>query len=700
MPNRASISIGNERRALQNAERFWVKENSHLKLAGLDPGSPVGVRLEGDDRFAVRLHADESGIVEGNQPSFVTRRLGVAMRAGEAFEIRCYVQGAPVDFVVEMEHHRFTAAEIVAMLADLGAMDLQWDATSPIPTRVGDLEQRVGRLVSTYPALSDVARSIVARPDEVLDRMPRLVPVRDARRLSPTDVRVNLTQRRLDGRGRPLGTAVLDTVNMASVDTPANAYVKAVIESMELYAHDLKRQVALEDRRLANEAERERSYRTASTLAGRAERTTQELRQQLKRFQQQLDSLQFTNLPPSWGAFRSRPDRTSNAVRFDPRFTKFTRLTSEIMDRRSEAARTDRLQRIADFGRRPHSEIYEVWVVCKAFEAIYKLGFRTPSYPKSVDHREAFLRLEKPSGAVYGLRKDEPVELVHKDAPHIYIRIAYEPMLTDKNTGQVGTPDVVLVLRGSADVAEKSPAKFGGERYGASPLYFDAKYQMRSVLEPRGNKDYVTKYVRLATSGGTRRPHSFVVQAAPDGFAWTQRKREGDESSASQLGLDSDALFPYRAGVVSMSPVPVGEDSSLVARMPLVRVIYAWLVVQGLIAICPRCGGVLRRRAGTRKTDPVTGLCADTFKPYLPSPESVVPNPSKHSLDCEECKLGVTANYCGSCRRQGVFVPIIKVYPRSDQEQEALTSQWVSDYEIAEPSDVHWARHCPRCGSR
>lgn len=584
------------------------------------------------------------------------------------------------------------------MLSDLGAMDLQWDATSPIPTRVGDLEQRVTRLVTRYPALAATASSIFARPDEALQRTERLVPSRSVRWLGPTHLRRNLAQGRLDAGGNPLGKTVLAALDVASIDTPANAYVVHVLKGLARYRDELKRQLGLEDRRLANEADRERSYRSRSMPAGKAERKAEELRRRLRELEQELDAMQLINLPVGWESFRSRPDRTASAVRFDPRFTKFTRLASQIMDRRAEAARADRLQRIAEFGRRPHNEIYEVWTVCKAFEALYRLGFRTPRNPDLEEHHEAFLRLERSGGGVYGLRKNEAVDLVHKDAPHLYIRVGYEPSIPYR--GGVRTPDVMLVLRGSADRTDKSPARFGGTPYGDSPLYLDAKYQMRSVLDPGGNKDYVTKYADLASKGGKRRPHSYVVQAAPDKFVWTQRKKAGDKTSASMLGVRDEEYFPYRVGAASMTPIPPNEDSSLESRMPLVRIIYAWLVMQGVVAICPRCGGVMRTRSRVQRQDPETGLFADIFKPYIPSSGSVLPTPARHSLDCQACHLGVTANYCGSCRKDGVFVPIIKIYPRPDSEQEVLTDEWVRDYEIAEPSDVHWARHCPRCGSR
>lgn len=683
---------------LLSGDRFALAENRDVAFTGLDPGSPVEVRLEGDADFRVRLHADSRGAVQSrDNQDLVPQQLGIAMRGGEAFEVRCTVDGAPLVFVLEVEHNRFTAEEISAMLADLGAMDLQWDATSPIPTRVGDLEQRITRFVTNYPALASTARSIFMHPDEVLERTQRLVPVRSLKRLNPSNLRSNLVQRRLDASGRPLSKELIDTVDIASIDTPANAYVSMLVNSLAHYRDGLERQIDLEDRRLATEANRERSYRSTVAPIGPAERKALELRQRLKQLRENLRAVSPINLPREWRSFQSRPDRTANAVRFDARFTKFTRLASDIMDWRAETARADRLQRIAEFGRRPHDEIYEVWTVCKTFEALYRLGFRTPRNPDSTDHLEAFVQLEKPSGSLYGLRENEAVTLVHKDAPHLLIRIGYEPRVS-YHRGGVRTPDIMLVLRGK-DVSEKRRAQFGGRAYGNSPLFLDAKYQARSILDrdPDSRRKFITKYVDLAAKG--RHPHSYVLQAARGKFAWAQRKLFGEMESAWELGISSHALFPYRVGIATMEPSPQKADSSLEARLPIVRIIYAWLVMQGVICVCPRCGGALSKRAGTSRLDQATGLCADTFKPYLPDSDSVIPNPPRRTLECRECELGITANYCGSCRAQQVFVPIIKVYPRKGSEYDKQSTDWVRDYEIAEPSDVHWGRHCPKCGA-
>jgi len=673
-------------------------ENRGFRLLGLEPRSAVGVRLAGDESFRERVRADGSGSLAGTRGATVPQRLGIAMRGGETFEVRVEVGGRPLVFAVAVEHNRFSAEEVQAMLDDLGAMDIRWDAEAAVPTRVGDLEARIERLRSLYPRLEAAARRVIASPDRVLTRETALVPLREARDFSPSALRRNVAAGRITPDGDPVASTVYADVTVESPDTAANARVRDLLDRVARARDRLVRQVDIEDRRLERVAAREAAYRRRGGERGPAERAVAELRRRLGELRRELRDVEVLRAPGEWYGFLSVASAMTNAARYDGRYAEVEETAAALLDERAAGTREDRLQRIAAFGKRPHDELFEAWSVAKTIEALYRLGFRTAVDPGSERPVEAFLQLESDAGGMYGLKRGHHVSLVHKDARHLFVRVGYEP--TVPHGDGFRTPDIMLVLRGSTRGLH--PARHEGRWYRDDPFYLDAKYRSRSMLGDDAAVKQLGKYVGLTGRRRDRRPFSYLLQAAPDRFSWLQRTRVGDSTAARRIGYrdraDREDLYPYRVGAVTLQPRPGGEPAT--GMTELQKALYAWLVSQGVVCVCPRCGGALRGRSALAKVGP-DGVCAYAAKPYLPEGLEPLtrPSPRRRTLVCERCDLGLTVNFCSECFRAGSFVPIVKLYPRTADEDRAAAQAWISDYEIAYPSDRPQMRHCPRCGA-
>src|SRR5690606_14001364 len=331
-------------------------ENRGFRLLGLEPRSAVGVRLAGDESFRERVRADGSGSLAGTRGATVPQRLGIAMRGGETFEVRVEVGGRPLVFAVAVEHNRFSAEEVQAMLDDLGAMDIRWDAEAAVPTRVGDLEARIERLRSLYPRLEAAARRVIASPDRVLTRETALVPLREARDFSPSALRRNVAAGRITPDGDPVASTVYADVTVESPDTAANARVRDLLDRVARARDRLVRQVDIEDRRLERVAAREAAYRRRGGERGPAERAVGELRRELR-------DVEVLRAPGEWYGFLSVASAMTNAARYDGRYAEVEETAAALLDERAAGTREDRLQRIAAFGKRPHDELFEAWSV-------------------------------------------------------------------------------------------------------------------------------------------------------------------------------------------------------------------------------------------------------------------------------------------------------------------------------------------------
>jgi hypothetical protein len=699
-PARIIFDTGREVR-LGPGDEQGLPENQGFTLEGLDAGSPVGIRLIGEDAYRDFVTADQDGRATRTSRQTLPQQLGIHMRGGETFELRCYADGQAIEFLLDVTRNLYTREQVDAMLEDLRSMEYAWDARSPVPTRVGDLERRVRAVVEAYPVAAAAAREVFDQPDEVLQHQQMVIPVRDARRMSARDVRTNLARRALDAHGSPVASTIVATIDVASHDTAANAYAAERLTHANAQLDELLRQLDLEDRRLAREATREGRYRGSTSRVGVSEAAIRELRTRATALMDELRSLRRQAAPRPWRAFRARPSASANMVRFDPRFVRLTQSVAK-MTRMADGGRDSRLQRIAEFGRRPHSEIFETWAVAKAVEALYRLGFRVANDGNARDHMEAFVQLEDRGGATYGLRRGASVALRHKDADHLFVRVGYEPPVEVKKN-HVRTPDIMMVLRGGHE--HRSRAYFDGERYRTDPLYLDAKYRTNDFVDGEHAAGPIKKYLEVRHRNGQReplRPYSFLVQARGTPFTWSQRRSVGDDDALRALGFDgmleAKAVFPYRVGVATIAPDAHGSDAlgDEAPMHPLVRIIYTWLVTQGVVAICPRCGSGMEpgRQEGREKAK------HSAFKPYRPQAGAgaLRPAPRKRHLECRSCDLGVTVNYCDTCVRDEVFVPIVKMYRHAERPDEAAKPAWIRDYEIAAPTDRRQLRHCPRCG--
>ena len=639
---------------LEPARTYEVSEEKRYSLHGLAPGAVVRVREAGDMRWVHEVIADERGQVLDAHVA-----LGTHERGGDTFDID--VGGTSLSMNV-LFSHKFDRGLIESMLQDLYAAGFQWDRSSPIPTRTGDLEEHVEAFCRALDGLDKTVASIVAAPDMILEPVTVEVQPHEVRRVSATLLARELARGRISASGQPQAHRMLSIAHAPSLDTGGNAFVAAVIRELRDILSALLRDVEAESNRIAALAARERRYGYDSLDSAHFQR----LEMRLWALRERLLALHVPRLSSEWISLSRSPDGSANVVVFDVRYR--TIRDRRLRLRAMRGTDVERLHRLVEFGKRPHDRIYEMWVVAKVLEALQKLGFEGGTEGS----RESPLRALEvgASDGEYSLARERPLPLRHHALPHLAVVLAYEQRIAKPSGEKELCPDITIALR---DAISLGPPTYGERAYDQRTLFIDAKF--RDMRVGSESSELARKYADLRAGAQCHILHVGSYTG------WS--RRTATHGHGEWVGHEQ--YFPYRLSWSTLRPSDDPEAARAMSQS-LVRIIYSWLVRLGVVCICPRCGGQLAA-LGSSPTAGVD-LALIPFRSY-----------KKRTLVCGKCNLGITANFCGQCRQRNIFTPIVKVYPRADRSNGEVTDDWSLDYEIAVRAGDYRGRVCPRCGA-
>lgn len=623
-------------------------------------------------------------------------------------------------------------AEISVMIAELEDDDLAWDGRAAgiegpeterehlgeevrIPgrrrhSRAPTPWEQAHELLRLWPALQDL-----------LDRACAALPTQPlmTRRRGPTQTlrqdRRSLEQNLKEGWMTVQGDELVNRHPRVhglqpgrTVDTPAAAELlrsatelnqlrQRVVQSMRLRRQHNKARQSLEQR-----------YQLDAGPIAR------ELKAQYVRLSdliQAMETLEALRLPKTIQGLRSAPSRSTASALYHPAHKAWYRAADELARICRAHFAPVRLKRLERTARRQTWHLYEIWMTRRIAAMLVRLGFRA---------QQSWASLESEEGSLYGLQEGGSLTFTHLSG--LEVRLTVEPSLPNDG-GAAYRPDLLLELGGNTRDDRLQPLPL-------IPLMIDAKLRrlawprhlpaVQNLVDQIRSKYRAGWHAHCPEAPQAMQPMIYVCVPSPlvdDRHApwslWPIADLEGQPPE----GLNATDL-PYLTGVLNLHPHPA-EHPDRLDDPDLRRVLLAWLTINRIFWICPRCGENLTRFSDRKlhklarnspRGDPG---CAEPRIGYVTTAAGVVERRAKRVLmpqnlhvACPTCEGLMVISHCGRCRDEREQRPPIHKYfgsfSRPFSEADPDEALW-DRIEITRPgvgrgNEARWNRPCPNCG--